>query len=253
MIESGKNTEILITKRVDTLQHYPYSQCTDLNSFSSPVYDEMKKQDIVYDKLLCNIYSVQYEIIRKFKCYDMNLPKMFDNIEPCRNRSQYERFFTEINSSVSLTLSNCPIDCELPYYQYQLSSSEFPTQNWLKLGQNFNRPYFERIFGRNIFNKNATSLNKAVEASFASLSISFAQMGVIELNEQPTTLLVNLFSDIGGTMGLFVGPSLLTFTEVFDLIFTFVAIWLAKRKSTGQVHIKQEDDKIKNDVPTILI
>lgn len=93
----------------------------------------------------------------------------------------------------------------------------------------FNKDYFTSLFG------NKTPDFESVKESFSYILIAYDRIVIEEVSENPSVELAGLFSNIGGNMGLFIGPSVLTFTEIFELVFLFVAIWWAQRK-LGKVH-----------------
>ena len=184
----------------------------------------MKRLAIDYDLTLCLLALYQYKIVMKTGCYNQQLAPIFSNAyPPCQNRSLYPDF-NNVNLTDSDLIEMCPLDCQRAFYQYTLGFDSFPSESWFKTALHYRRDYFERIFGRR------DKLDyKAVKSSFAAVYIDFENIAIEEINEKPSVELVNLFSNLGGTLGLFIGPSLLTILETFELVFGFFFVWLSRR------------------------
>lgn len=81
--------------------------------------------------------------------------------------------------------------------------------------------------------------NKTDEISYESLkrnlvriSIFYTDLGYEQNEEMVKTDVIDLVSSIGGTLGLFLGMSFLSFVEIFDI---FLQICLNKRSQSSNV------------------
>lgn len=61
--------------------------------------------------------------------------------------------------------------------------------------------------------------------SVASVLVYYDELKVTQISESPSISLVNLVANIGGTCGLFIGMSVLTIVEFFELIFGLAVIF----------------------------
>lgn len=226
-IQPGKTYDISISKTKSSILPKPYSNCNSYPStFSSPVVDEMNRLGIAYDQQLCVKAAMQYLIVNKFGCYNALYFPFFNNYAPCLNRSIYDQFNRVSNfQNASLFEQMCPIDCDRVFFEYSISFQSFPTHQWYQTLLFYDDDYLKGLFGP------AKPDFAAVESSFSSIVISFGQIAVKEMSEQPSVEFAGLLSNIGGTLGLFIGPSLLSFTEIFELLFITFSIWWSRKRT----------------------
>lgn len=232
------------TSRSRTLAE-PYSKCNSAKLFSSPVFDEMKRLRIDYDKTLCMKAYLQYQVVQTFGCQSVNYAPWFNYLKPCANRSIVDQIQPRM-SDIDMDEVNvmCPVDCDRESYDFSIATQASPTYFWYRAIVFEGTGLFTPLFG------NATPGYDIVKRTYAAAWISFDCIMVEEISESPAILLSALLSNIGGTLNLFFGPSFLTATEIFELVFGFVGIWLARRKIvSSQVGAmkKNSSNEIKNE------
>ena len=71
---------------------------------------------------------------------------------------------------------------------------------------------------KNFAYKNVFENYEQVQKRFVSVKIYFNEMKYTFISQKPKTEVVDLVSNMGGTMGLFLGVSFLSFVEIFELI-----------------------------------
>jgi hypothetical protein len=105
-------------------------------------------------------------------------------------------------------LDFCPEECDSVTYSLSTSLSEYPeplyAQNLIK--SSFLNSTFTDI------KSNYSNLKKSVLA----FSVYYSELKYTEIRELEKLGLVDLICAIGGTMGLFVGASLLSFVEILE-------------------------------------
>lgn len=226
-IQAGKMTSIALNKVKSKILPKPYSDCNSVSSFSTPVFDEMKRLEIDYDLAICAIGVLQYKTVSSLNCYDQQLVPFFTDYPPCSSRKLFNAI-PNVSVQVEDLWNMCPMDCNTVLYKYTLGYEQFPSSKWHQSAVYYQSDYIRRIFGER------TPDIDTVKSSFAAVSIYFDPLLIEQINEKPATELVSLLSNIGGLMGLFIGPSVLTFTEIFELVFAFTSIWLAKRRMANE-------------------
>lgn len=92
--------------------------------------------------------------------------------------------------------------------------------------------------GGNIVNEELTY--ESLKRNMAQVSVYYGELGYEQYNEIPDTTWLDLISNIGGTLGLFLGMSFLSFVEVVDIL---MQILLAK--SPPRSKKRDEDDETK--------
>ncbi|XP_070560645.1 acid-sensing ion channel 2-like [Ptychodera flava] len=96
----------------------------------------------------------------------------------------------------------CPVPCSQLIYKPNLSSAKFTSDIYGAYLEN----HFQVPSGH--FDKN-----------FAKLNIFFQELAVHEVHEEKAYSIFGLLCDIGGSLGLWLGGSILTVIEIFDICF----------------------------------
>lgn len=208
----------------------PYSKCDSMSANKNPLVDEMKRQGIEYDRENCLKFYFQNWTINNFNCYNLFYPRLLnDTSPPCTKRGLFNPLVVIDEDLYDEASKNCPLDCDIVEFQHSYSYKKFPTRQWYDERLAYDRDYLERIFG----NDKKLPDYETIRSCFASVYIVFDMIAVEEITEKPRFEFADLLSNIGGNMGLFVGPSLLTFTEIFELLFMFIeAGWLRNRAAS---------------------
>ena len=95
-------------------------------------------------------------------------------------------------------------------------TSLYPTENELNKLLKKNE-YFERMAKR--------MTRKELESTVVYLRIYFDRLELEKMDEIPKITIIDLVSSIGGTVGLFLGMSFMSFFEIFDLLSYLVGIF----------------------------
>ena len=106
----------------------------------------------------------------------------------------------------------CPLECESVTYDFSIYNSEFPTEllyNLFISDKEFVKKYFK--------NESDISYEKFKDRAIA-LNVYYPQFSYTVITELRKIPIIDLFSNIGGTLGLFLGISFLSFIEIVELI-----------------------------------
>ncbi|XP_078346962.1 acid-sensing ion channel 1-like [Oculina patagonica] len=118
---------------------------------------------------------------------------------------------------VNDTSCDCPLECEIVAYDVQVFSSTFPSKtfNTTASYKKFMLSSERRLEGA------ADNIEETIRANVAQVKI-FYKTTTTEISEEKPAYDINDFgADIGGSMGLFLGCSLLTLCEFVDLFLMF--------------------------------
>ncbi len=69
-----------------------------------------------------------------------------------------------------------------------------------------------------------------LQQSVSCVYIYFNDLNYVYIEQSPTRLFVDLLSSLGGTLGLFVGVSFLSFVEIFELLIEILYVFRDKRR-----------------------
>lgn len=219
---TGQETNIAITKTFVNRLPYPYSSCvqtlTNSNIHSNRVINLMKnKYDLKqYDQKTCIKICQQLYIIQVCKCSDLSIPYFDENqTKGCTNVDQVKcmqtanlQFFN--SDSVSDCYENCPIECNSVKYDTQVSISNYPTQWYSNLFNNWTN-------STTLFNQTPTFA--FLQQTTLMLNVFYGELNYNVVEQIPAVTLDSLMAYIGGTFGLFLGTSILSLGEVLEIIF----------------------------------
>ncbi|XP_052695077.1 acid-sensing ion channel 4-B-like [Crassostrea angulata] len=170
--------------------------CVDTKS---PDYKNPLQYYDVYSKTACRMECKQNHVITICGCRS---PNDKGNYTICSlgkwiecYKVESERF--DQNGTVQ-GMCPCLTECEYNEYQARLSTGYFPAKN------------YETIF-------NELGLTNIREV-LLELVIYFESLGVLKVEQKPEYSLEDILGLLGGQMGLFLGASLLTLTELIEFI-----------------------------------
>ena len=214
-VKPGFLTEITIKKQRFTRLQHPYiSNCT--------VHKD--KRDTYPGN-----YTVNGCMKRNF---DTLVQSMCGNIYTKYNNT--EKLSKEMNNCKINTLKKLPslIDenvCQLPCWEvkYEVKShyeTKWPIGYEMELVKN----HANRSFG-------FWPTDDYVFSNFGRVVIGYDQFEVLHFEERPSSSPNKLLSDIGGSMGIYLGASIISITELFVVVSTLVIALLSKIKKVKYI------------------
>ena len=123
-IKPGEKTFIRVERTFIQKQPQPYSNCIDLSSYSSELYDLIIRQGQVYRQQDCFDLCFQKISINNCECYDPGFSNLNTSIRPCHNLTDIDclnRQFYTFNLDECQT-KYCPLECDTIKYDLTLSS-----------------------------------------------------------------------------------------------------------------------------------
>ena len=126
---------------------------------------------------------------------DDDLPKKCGRTESTSNTEQracYKRFIIHFNENHSFLDKYCPLECDTFEYNYLINSRNSQTME----------------------SSNSTQI-----------SVYYDDLKYTFLSENPKVEFVGLVSNIGGSLGLFLGISFFSFVELFEVLAEFIFIY----------------------------
>jgi hypothetical protein len=213
--ETRKNTFISIKKTITKKYPSPYSDCIDLDSYKSDLYDYITKtQKKAYRQQDCFDLCQQKHIIDECKCYYTKYDDLGTGVRPCLNLTDLICVENSFNtfSLEACQKNSCPLECDSTTYDLSLSSLEYPDENTYELFKNGYKydaiylKYFNLTLTYDLFKSNA-----------AFFTVYFPNLQYTEIIEVPKTSLYDLFTQIGGSLGMFVSFSIFTLFEFIEI------------------------------------
>ena len=117
----------------------------------------------------------------------------------------------------------CPLECYSISYELTSSFSSYPTRNYAKKSL-LNNTIITSKF------QNETLTYDLLKESVLSLNIYYDKLTYTGIKKDTKTELIDLISNIGGLLGLFLGISFLSFVEIIEIIIETLVIMFSKHK-----------------------
>lgn len=118
-------------------------------------------------------------------------------------------FFIKLGKFNKQCLNECPIECTKQKFALQNSMVRYPS---------IKSAVFDHIIGGSHKYINHNTTLEDLMSHVVMVDTYYNELGYSETSEIPKTTIVNLFCNIGGLTGLFLGMSVLSFLELIEFI-----------------------------------
>jgi len=133
-----------------------------------------------------------------------------------------------VTDGLSPSKCDCPVECEKVKYSTILSAAYFPSAHF------WNSIYELLNISVNDTKSTKTRLQEAIRKRLLKVNIFYESLSTEVTEKKPAYDLNDFGSDIGGNMGLFLGCSLLTLCEFFDLLLLVLVNCWGKKHDSSQ-------------------
>jgi len=239
-LKTGTHTNIVLKTIFNEREPKPFSECR--KKITSDAYNNMMNMGKAYDKTNCELFCIQKKIIDECGCYYSYYDKIDTVTKPCMEDADVtctSTFFSKvISGATDIDCQNeCPPECSKVSYDFESSSSDFPSKK-----------YFEILLQDPDIDVSSSLTEDGVPVEFeeverriVSVSIYFNELSYTKISESPKTSIVDLIASIGGTFGLCLGLSLLSFIELIHLVIMLI-YFIKDRKMTKVEHFDSNTD-----------
>ena len=211
-VSNGLETNIIINRLLINKKEYPYSKCvSDIQNYESDIVRMIFNLGYFYRQKDCLDICIHDLVIENFGCYFLGMlyTKSILNVTNLQSTSCKDDIFQNLSylnilsseNTAKTCESKCPLECSSIQYN----------------------PIFYYGTGYPII-KSSSELRILLNIFYDSLSYTTIE----EIAKMEFT---DLFSNTGGTLGLFLGISLLSFGEIFEIIFVFIVSIFKRRES----------------------
>ena len=111
--------------------------------------------------------------------------------------------------------SECPLECDSISYELSLSTANFPTRIFSKILK-------QRDTIKSQFEPNETISYESLKECVLALDINYAELKYKVISESASKTIIDLIASIGGTIGLFLGTSLLGIVDIIESAFKLI-------------------------------
>ena len=207
--ESGAEIDYVINRNFATRLPSPFGNCLS-NPASSKYYDYIvNTRGKNYSQQFCFQLCIQDKIINKCGCALVYYPIFQNSSTVFCGFSDYSCMVSILESVTTINncQTQCPLECNSIEYKSSISKSKYPSSTYSDVLYNY-----VQAKGQNV------SYSKIPEA-FTKLNIYYHQMEYTTTTQVQQMQVADLFSNFGGTLGLFLGMSFLTFAELLEIGF----------------------------------
>lgn len=239
-VSVGSETDIKISRRSISKLSYPYSNCFDHESKNSKFDSEfidfiVNKKGIKYSQEFCYTVCLQKQIIKICNCSEA-LYSLYDNIRLCSSIADYTCIENILKNTYKKEISlecvkGCPTECHTINYNVAISAAKYPTKFYQKTLKN-----------HPIINQSGILIEDIKDAVLKVNVFYESTKHVIE-QEKATINTQTLISNIGGTLGVFLGMSIISFIEIFEFIVE-IMLSFTKRFSIFKLRNKNLDNSV---------
>ena len=245
-LHPGQQTDVIIKKNNITNLGYPYSDCVKQGgNHDTDLYRETLESDFNYRRQNCGSLCFYKKYIEDCNCSLPNstfLPNTRFNagLQPCIRFGQCFKDFSK-NFSSHEDCSGCPSECDSVTFETKTEYTQI-----YEVDESFIQERVNDKFSLDNNSSNFTDWKKNI----AVLLVYFEEMRITSIAQSPKEEVSNLISNIGGTLGFFLGLSLLSFIEVIELflqlIFSMNSSFQNNRKKKSMKYSKKLDKNKQN-------
>lgn len=227
---TGSMSNIAINREFISKVASPYSDCTNNIDSDNLFYVKvLADNNQTYSQSKCFLLCYQRYLVEQCKCYDVSIPYWNSDLRACLDLDDFncigKNFAYFFSQNVKTVCSSeCPLECDSISYAVSVSYSNYPTMaytNYLKNNSLF----------RSKFSKDANITYDMLKRNILAVNIFYESLSYKHILELVKTEFVDLISNIGGTLGLFLGTSFLSFVEVIDMFLQVVIYYYYERKA----------------------
>lgn len=131
------------------------------------------------------------------------------------------KIFTFYLKQIGDCFDLCPYECETVSFDLSTSYAQFPSN--LLYGYLIQQESY-RLADLFQVNSSREISHEMLASRTLGVYIYFDKIATTEITESASVTVANLFADIGGHLGLFIGVSLLSFVELFQLLIDIIII-----------------------------
>ena len=229
----GLSPSISIQRKFDFYLPKPYSNCDIAEEspglYNSDLYDRIYYSPYTYTQQLCFTQCFQKRLIETCNCTDPQVLSLFSSIT-CETSLQqqcmalsYESVLLKDNFIHKECVPFCPLECNRTEYTTSISAIEIIGDlyaDFIRANQNISADFGEQPI-------NAETAKK----SFSYAYLYYDSLAYTLSTEVPSMDIVALLANIGGTLGLFLGVSLLHLCEIVEVLIEIVFIKTEMRKN----------------------
>ena len=208
----------------------PYNSCKrdmiSIDSYHSSIFKEMISRNLTYSQRDClgNLALKQSSI--NCSC-EGDLEKL---AEICSKKSFqclskfYNTYF--LNNDYDSLSKQCPLECMVIDYKISTSSTDIKIKDIRTLIND--NPIFKSKYETNEISY------RSLKNTILEVTVYYEDLSYTMISQTAKTNLIDLISNCGGLLGLFIGTSFLSFAELIEMLLEIVFIYFENKKTLNE-------------------
>jgi hypothetical protein len=208
-----KTTNIALSRVFNNKIEKPFSDCTeDLEASGSKYYKILTDANYTYKQSDCMDLCFSDYAFKRCQCREGFNIKLFQG-PLCKSIEEIKCLFDSLKpfNDFESNNCNCSFECHSISYPYSTFLSEFPTE-----------PY-TRMYAEAYENVDPDFIHY-LSYSLLAINIYYDELQYTVIDEQRKYEWIDLLASIGGSLGLFLGSSILSFMEVIEIFIRLFGI-----------------------------
>jgi hypothetical protein len=233
-VEAQKVSYISVKRTLTQKYPWPYSDCIDLDTYKSDLFDYMKKSNKTYRQQDCFELCIQKTIIDACQCYYTKYDDMKTNFTACLNLYESNCLEDKINNfnSEECQKNSCPLECDSFSYDLSFSALEYSGESSYTIETK--NPEIQDAFN----DTNLTLSYETYKSNIALFTVYYPSLKYEQISESPKTQIIDLFTQIGGALGMFVSFSIFTIFELIEIVLLILKEFLTQPKTKiSNIHL----------------
>jgi hypothetical protein len=202
---AGFSTNIHLSRQIQSYPPNPYTNCTinleTIDSYHSDFFKKVMQSKSKYVVDECRGLCFNKMLEEKCNCSSPSFISYYGNRELCTSPKSLEcqvSNFQNFLDENGYDKCDCPQPCESIIYSYISTMAEYPTKSYANILMK--NPMIRKTF------ENESDINyDNVRKRVVSVNILYNDLIETSVIAQQKTDWINLFSNIGGILGLFLG------------------------------------------------
>jgi hypothetical protein len=195
----------------------PYSECdidnTNPEHFDSPYYNLILQSPYQYSQELCVVQCMQEKVIQKCNSSIPYFVSLYNNSLDyeswCAGKTLNSDEIISIEPSVLNCLTHCPLECNSTEFKLSTTSQAYTGKMFEYIVKG--TPEFASDFKSAITTETASN-------KFVQLNLYYDSLTFTTSSDTPSMDIVAFLGNVGGTLGLFLGVSVLSVCEFVHVI-----------------------------------
>ena len=239
-VSVGFQTNIGIQRTFTSKKEFPFSKCQMIDSNQNYKFARILiDYGFMYHQATCYIFCIFEYFVKKCSCFLPGI-SIFDSIA-IKNETRICKHFEDLNCFMSyfdylygsadkmnICPEDCPLECNSLKFLTTTSQFEYPSKGFANIMKR--DPLIQEKF-----NNSSNISYEDLKQSLVSLNIYYDDLGYTTLEEIPKIDFNTLISNLGGNLGLFLGASVLSLFEIFEILFLILKIIYEKLTTKIQI------------------